>query len=858
MTSLLHRLSGAQRVWLLNITLGVVAASIFMIAAQPLDAPTTRFDLPWWVLAMAFALAEVFVVHIRFLRDAHSFSMSEVPLVIGLFFWSPAELVVAQLVGAGIALVLHRRQPPLKVAFNLAQWTFTTSAAAIIFSSIVRLGNPLGPAGWVAGFAATLLADFLAGVTINLAISLSEGTMPRFPHMGVGTAAVFANTCLGIVAVTTLWWEPSSAWLLIALVTIVFLAYQAYASVTRKHESLRLLYESTRAAQGSLEVESMLLGVLSHAREMFRAEVAEIDLFASEEEGHALRTTMSTDGNQVMQSVELDPRQGVWARVAAEGVAVKLARPIQNPRLSDHFGQRGIHDAIIAPIRGEVGVVGTILVGNRLGDFSTFDDDDLKVLETLANHTSVSLENGRLVDTLRQKAIENEYLAMHDALTGLPNRVLFQQRVRSAISAARVEDALAAVMLMDLDRFKEVNDTLGHHNGDHLLKEVGNRLRDVVRSSDGVARLGGDEFAILLPEIRNADAASQVAYKILIALERPFQLEEITLEIGASIGIAVFPFDGVDAETLLQRADVAMYVAKDSHTGYEIYSHEKDGYSADRLGLVAELRSAIDNDELILEYQPKVDLRRRRVTGYEALVRWDHPRRGFLPPDEFIPIAEQTGLIMSLTVLVLNKALRQCRRWAAAGSVRTVSVNLSARILLNAHLPDEVQRLLGRWQVAPELLVLEITESSLMADPERSAEILRRLSDMGIGLSIDDYGTGYSSLSHLRKLPVTEIKIDKSFVFEMTSDNSDAAIVRSTIELGHILGLSVVAEGVETRDVLQRLGTLGCDEAQGYFISKPIGEGAVPAWLDEYEAELSTPVPDRDPVVVQFPASGTE
>jgi diguanylate cyclase (GGDEF)-like protein len=843
------RLGGAGRVWLLSALLALLAIPLFAIV-RGMDAPLAGPRLTWLVLAGIFALAEIFVVHLRFGRDAHGFSMSEIPIVVGLFFWAPSEIVLAQLLGGGLVLTLLRRQPPLKVAFNLAQWAAATTTAVMIFRAIAATGDVIGPAGWVAAFAATLYIDLFAGFMINVAISVSEGTRPQFPHMGVGTGAVFANTCLALVAVTVLWWQPEAAWLLVSLFAIVFVAYRAYGSVTQKHESMRLLYESTRIAQESMDVDSMLLGLLSHARDMFRAELAEIDVFVPGEEGVALRTAMTPDRTDVMTAVSLDPRRGVWARVASEGEALLLPRPIENKSLREYFAELSINDVMVTPIRGSSGVVGTILVGNRIGDFSTFNAEDLELLETLANHLGVSLENGRLIDRLRQKAQENEHLAMHDALTGLPNRVLFRNQVHDAIEAARSNDSYAAVMLMDLDRFKEVNDTLGHHNGDLLLTEVGNRLRKAIRQSDGVARLGGDEFAILLPEISEPDAARRVALKVLQALERPLHLEDLTLDIGASIGIAVYPRHGGDADTLLQRADVAMYVAKETNMGAELYSHDKDGYSPDRLGLVAELRSAIDQHELHLVFQPKVDLQHGGITGFEALIRWDHPRRGFLPPDEFIPIAEHTGLIMPLTNFVVDKALEECRRWMDSGHAHRVSVNLSARTLLNAHLPEQIERALARWSVSPEYLQLEITESSLMVDPERSGEILQRLSDMGVGLSIDDYGSGYSSLSHLRRLPVSEVKIDKSFVLEMTSEANDAAIVRSTIELGHILGMRVVAEGVETAAIFDRLAALGCDEAQGYHIARPLPAEQIPAWLTEFDsAQWVDPEPAPNNVV---------
>jgi diguanylate cyclase (GGDEF)-like protein len=433
---------------------------------------------------------------------------------------------------------------------------------------------------------------------------------------------------------------------------------------------------------------------------------------------------------------------------------------------------------------------------------------------------------------LRLHAEEKEFQALHDGLTGLPNRTLFHDRVRQAIRIGRRETLRVGVMLMDLDRFKEVNDTLGHHNGDIVLNEVAARLQASLRESDSVARLGGDEFAVLLPNVQELSATRIVAEKILKALERPFAIGSLMVDIGASIGIALYPEHGDDADSLLQRADVAMYVAKEAHSGWEIYAAGKDSYTPSRLELVGELRQAIEHDELVLYYQPKLDLQTHRVKAVEALARWQHPRHGLLTPDKFIPLAEHTGLIKPLTLHVLALALRQCRAWHEAGFDLSVALNLSMRDVLDREFPDEVNRLLRTWDVLPSWLELEITESTIMADPQRALDVLSRLSASGITLAIDDFGTGYSSLAYLKHLPVDEIKIDKSFVMQMATADGDAMIVRSIIDLGRNLGLQVVAEGVENKDVLDQLTSLGCDLAQGYFISRPVPPDQFSAWLE--------------------------
>ena len=419
-----------------------------------------------------------------------------------------------------------------------------------------------------------------------------------------------------------------------------------------------------------------------------------------------------------------------------------------------------------------------------------------------------------------RQALAKEHQALHDALTGLPNRTLFHQRVNATLAAGG--GATHAVMLMDVDHFKEVNDTLGHHHGDELLREIAARLAQAVRPEDTVARLGGDEFAVLVPDLDRADSAVAVAERLLRALQAPMQIEGLSLEVTASIGIATHPAHGDRVEILLRHADVAMYQAKRAHSGHQVYRAENDRHSTRRLTLAAELRKAIDEGELELHFQPQTEVATGTVRGVEALVRWRHPTRGLIAPGDFIPLAERSGLITPLTSFVLDQALCQARGWRDSGLRLPIAVNLSARSFLDHELPAEIAALLAKWGTDAELLQLEITESMLMSDPDRARTVLERLTSQGLRLSIDDFGTGYSSLAQLKRLPVDEIKIDRSFVIDMGSSASDEAIVRSTIELAHNLGLSVVAEGVEDEASLRTLRRLGCDLAQGYHLGRPV------------------------------------
>jgi diguanylate cyclase (GGDEF)-like protein len=431
----------------------------------------------------------------------------------------------------------------------------------------------------------------------------------------------------------------------------------------------------------------------------------------------------------------------------------------------------------------------------------------------------------RVTQRIRRQMDEIEHRAHYDELTGLPNRTLYRSLVERAVNGG----APAAVLLLDVDRFKEVNDALGHERGDLLLQELGTRLHRVCEG-EVVARLGGDEFAILLAG--SAEEASALAARIHAALEEPFDLNGFALEIAASIGVAASPEHGADVDTLVQHADVAMYVAKGAHAGTSTYDPEQDTNDAARLALAGELRRALDDDELVVHYQPKADLGTGEISGVEALVRWEHPSRGFIPPDEFIPIAERTGLIKTLSRYVLAAALRERSRWAAAGHDLHVAVNLTIPDLLDQDLPDRIAALLDETGVSPDDLELEITESTILADPLRVRQNLDRLNELGLSLAIDDFGTGYSSLAYLKRLPVSTIKIDRSFVMDMLESDSDAAIVRSTIELGRNLGLRVVAEGVETEEAWNALREHGCTLAQGYLIGKPMPAEELGALLE--------------------------
>ncbi len=508
-------------------------------------------------------------------------------------------------------------------------------------------------------------------------------------------------------------------------------------------------------------------------------------------------------------SFRFDGQEFIWAAAAIEGIPYKLivTRRLQKEVVS-----------FMASLGMQLAVTGFVVIW--IAAWSAL---------LLAANISRRLDrqNAALV-----------HQALHDTLTNLPNRTLLYDCIEQAIHDEKQTRKQGALLVMDLDRFKDINDTLGHTSGDLLLQQVASLLQTVIRDSDTVARLGGDEFAVLLPGV-DAGQAVRYARKFISVLERPFVIEGMYLEIETSIGISLYPDHGEEADTLIRRADVAMYHAKQKNSGCFIYEPESDPYSLRRLALMGELRHALEHDGLTLHYQPKVDLESGRVTGVEALLRWMHPQHGFIGPDEFIPLAERSGLIRPLTLWVLNAALRQCHLWQQMGIDLNVAVNLSARNLAESRLPDQVAGLLEAWDLPASRLMVEITESAIMDDPLHARKILMRLEEIGVRASIDDFGTGYSSLAVLGQLPVAEIKIDRTFVTDMLSNSKHAVIVRSTIDLGHNLERTVTAEGVEDEDTLEKLRELGCDRAQGYFMSRPLPASELVKWLaDAYSLNL--------------------
>ncbi|MDP3714407.1 MAG: bifunctional diguanylate cyclase/phosphodiesterase [Mycobacteriales bacterium] len=827
-----------------------VAAAYVLGDAEAVAAE--RLEIPWWVLLGLFAGVEVFVLHVQIKREARTVSMSEIPLVLGMFFAPPAVVLAARVFGSGLVYALYRRQGPLKLSFNTALNAAETGLALLVFRAVLGDADPTDHLAWAAAYLGACTASALAGLSVTFVIFLFEGVL-RWRDLRAallkGVPMAVLTTTAGLIAASCLVLDPGTAWLLAAAAVIVVIAYRAYASLSERHLSLERLYRFSQVVSATPEVDEVMRSVLAQARDLLRAEVAELTFVPTG--GAGLRVVLDSEGVLQRQEADLDDTDWLWRQVVARNESVLMSRGDKDPAVVAHLAARGMREAIVAPLRGESGVVGLVAVADRMGSVRTFDADDVRLLETVANHASVALEHGRLVDRLRHEA-------MHDGLTGLPNRAALESAARDALVQTRVGASPGvALLLMDLDGFKEVNDTLGHLHGDLLLKVVADRLRTHAPETALVARLGGDEFAVLLPTTAQVDEALAVGRALLASLEEPASLEDVRLEVGASIGVSVAPVDGDEIGALLKCADVAMYAAKSASAGVVAYRRDLDGHDPAKLLIATELRRGLADDELRVYAQPQLDLRSGEVVGVEVLVRWQHPERGLLLPDEFVPVAERTGLLRPLTATVLGEGVAACARWYAEGRVLGVAVNLSPRSLLDPDLVADVEALLRLHQVPAQLLTLEITEGSVISDLARTSGVLQQLADLGIRLSVDDFGTGYSSLSYLSRLPVHEVKVDKHFVTTMAHDAHDAAIVRSVIDLGQNLGLRVVAEGVEDAGTLALLTELGCDLAQGYHLSRAMPLDELPAWHDAHQAaRAGAGFTSQRPPVTPLPQAG--
>jgi diguanylate cyclase (GGDEF)-like protein len=814
-----------------TVVLAVVLAlvSVALLLTVPELGEATR-DSSWMLLpalVAGFALAEYSVFRFVFRRESVAFSLSEIPLAFALVFVAPVPALIVRTLGATATLVAIRRPPPYKIVLNIGMFAVETALAYVVFRGIIGVGGNTDTVLVVAAIVVAVVMGVVSSLVVGIAISRFEGGLWQRLAGEFDVAwwlfvvnATLAGMVLGLALI--------SPWLLlVALIPVVLLWYiiKAYGAVDQRLRDLDEVHGFTGRVGQSLDPDEIVRAAVARTADVLRTDGAAVVVFGDPD------TSLAHVHGEIDVRLPTDSADHALSDlVETDGAMIVTGAPLQ-ALLPDGSSTKEI---ILAPIRDESGPIGLLIVTGRPRASQRFSSADVVRMQNLAEQLAASLRRGLLHQRIEREARE-------DALTGLPNRVSFERSVLEIASKRSRDDHLFVIML-DLDRFKEVNDTLGHHAGDELLRVVSQRLAALLRPDDVLARLASDEFAIV-GERHDREQMLELAWSCVSDIGRPVTLDGLEIVVTASAGLAIVD-DDVEDGAPLRFADIAMFNAKTQRLGVEIYRDEIDRRTPARLSMLGDLSSAIENDELRVHLQPKLDLSSGTVVGTEALVRWTHPIRGAVPPAQFVRIAEDTGLIKQLTDFMLQRSIEHLRTIHDRGYRLGLAVNLSTHDLLDTKLSARVAQHLSSSRVDPSMLTLEITESSLLIDAPRARATINELHEVGVRLSIDDFGTGYSSLSYLRRLPVSELKIDQSFVANLLLDEQDEVIVRSTIELGHNLGLVVVAEGVENNEVLQQLQTFGCDIAQGYCISRPLPPEHFLSWL----ATTSLPSLKADPM----------
>ena len=814
----------------------VMAAAVFAVTSFLFGEPALAgaLRLPWWSVALLFVVTSRVQMHVEVRKSAHSVTLTDLAVVLALFSGAPVWVPVLRAV-TWIPVCAWRYRTSLRRAvFNAVLGPLETAVATVVFVQVSHGAELRDPRAWIAAYAGVLVAGVVGALLVTAVIALNDGNVSVASlreATALGALVGAANCTLAVIAVLLVDTSAAARWLLIALGGVLVVGYHSYATLRERHRGLESLFGFTRSLARRADADDAVPTLLRLAADRLGADSAELLLVAwPGVDGPVL---LRVEGDRVVaREVRLDDHWPL-ARVLTEQTPMILhAARSADPAVRKYLARVGHREMLLAPLPTDDAQVGVLVVSDRTASsMRGFTDDDLRLLETMATHGAAAISNARLVDRLRHDA-------NHDGLTGLRNRTVLPEAVAALVTpSAEQGSCVGAVALLDLDEFKQVNDALGHHVGDLLLQHVATRLGQLTPPGSWVCRLGGDEFALILAGDDPQGLLGRIGV-LKEELARPVDLGPVTVSTSASVGVSFIGPHGVAAPVLLQRADVAMYAAKRTSRGVVPFDNAIDSVRPERLGLASDLRGLLSGDTtrgaLAVHYQPQVSSTSGTVVAVEALVRWAHPTLGLLSPDEFVPVAESTGLAGRMTDAVLRTALADLRTFDAAGHRLAVSVNLSARSLHDPHLVEDVAAALAAYGVSAGRLTLELTESSIVSDPVRASELLGMLSKNGVRISVDDFGTGFSSLSHLARLPVSEVKVDKSFVQRMRSDGRDAAIVRSVVRLAAELELTVVAEGVEDDSTAHALTGLGCDLLQGYLFSKPIPAAVLLEWLREH------------------------
>jgi len=837
-------------IWAMAITMAGGGVALFALASMQPAQPRVM-HVPWYVLALGFTVVELCPLYFQLRGETHSFALHEIVLVIGLFTLSPLGLLAASVAGCIVVLGAVRRIPAVKLTFNLGQLVLSTAAATVVFGAIASGSGTLAFRNWVAAFAATATFAVIGALAVAVAITIVQRSLARAALRSsvlLAVAGALVNTMLGLVAVIVLSESLVAVGLLIGPIIVVFAAYRAYLSERAKTARLQFLYRASELLSDARDLEAGLLALLDFARDTFHVELAEVVLLGEPDEPMGFHTHSGPgDRGTRLEPVERDDVNSVLD-AAGDATGTVLHRPEPESPLATRHGVE-IASMMIAPLHGESGARGAVFVARPRGAIiESFTKDEQRLFETFSTQLATTMERSRLSTSLAALRVlkqELQHQAHYDSLTGLANRALFRERVDEALSEASADGTSVAVLFIDLDDFKTVNDTMGHAAGDTLLVEVARRIDGSVRDRDVAARLGGDEFAVLVHGAQHDAAVRAIADRILLALGDAIIIEGHSVIPQASIGIATQSGTTTAAE-LMQQADVAMYTAKRNGKGrFDEFDPNMSLTVAHRHQLKAGLQRALQHEEFVLQYQPVIEVSSGTVTAVEALLRWHDPVRGTIGPTEFVGVAEETGLIVPIGRLALQLACRQAAEWTAIAPDLRVFVNLSTRQLSSADLVDDVCAALSGAGLDARHLLLEVTETAMMRDIDEARERLTALRNAGVGVAIDDFGTGFSSLSYLRQLPIDSLKIAKPIIDGMFEADANAAFVKGIVELGHVIGLKVVAEGVEQFEQYAALVGMGCDFVQGYYYAPSMEPEEITELLETRIAVPSTaPAPD--------------
>ena len=775
-------------------------------------------------------LADLFRLSFEVRRQTVTLTLTEIPFLLALYKLPPGTVIIVFTLAAAL-IQTRRRLAPTKAAFNTVLNGAHAATAALVWVSYGPIPADR-PASWLLLAAAVSTATLVSLGGVMGVITLVQGRIPTQQIVGVAVPGLLMSGVNIAVALVVLIVLQQSLWALAVIaVLLVFsmLAYRSYTQSLRQHRTLTEIYGLTRAISETPHDGTLPDTLLARVRQLLQAEFATLWLPAQGRHPEVLLSSRIDDRG--LLDIGGAP-EALRRRAVETGETIAVGARLGEEQLQSELRDAGLKDAIVVPLRAGSAVIGTLEVAGRLGDLADFREADVRLLEAVAAHAAVAVENNRLVDRLR-------FDAYHDALTGLPNRRRMIQALDEAVRV-RTHGEVVAILMFDVDGLRDVNDSLGQAAGDRLVAEVATRLRAIAPPAALVGRVGGDEFVVTL-RAASADAAVALATSLRLQLQDPMTIGTLTLDVDAAAGIALHPDHGSDPAMLLQRADVATHAAKSAANGVQLFDPALESRSVRRLGLAGDLRRALDNGDLEVFFQPKVSLRDRRLVGVECLARWEHPTHGTVAPEDFVAVAEHTGQMGRLTEFVLHEGLRRAKQWVEAGRPLSVAVNLSPRTLHDPEFADRVGELLRAHGVAPDRLTLEITEDGVVEGIDRHLPTLQRLYDLGVRLAVDDFGTGYSSLSYLRRLPVHEVKVDRSFVQGMATDPGDLAIVRAVVDISRHFGLAVVAEGVESELTLDLLDEIGCDIGQGFLFSRPLPYERLEAWLGVQTESEPTP-----------------